>query len=216
MKPKQEMNMKRLVSYEIKKLKPLGFNPSRRIEDGRMLGLSASMKEIGQLLPILVSSSGTVIDGHRRLAVAKKLRWTHIDAVVVSGSNDHMLLYRSINSTSAKMNGNDALGIWLKEPLAVTQRQAKIISTIEGIIGRPMLEKLYSSGLSTRTYLIACQITRLCDCESPAQIRRVINWLITHSMTGRVMKAIEGGQDPMVIMQAVKKNKPVSLKLMAG
>lgn len=45
--------------------------------------LEVSMKRDGQKVPILVTSSGRILDGHRRVAVALKLGWTNIYAVMV-------------------------------------------------------------------------------------------------------------------------------------
>lgn len=50
--------------------------------DGPSLdGLVKSLREHGQFDPILVSTDDVIISGHRRFAAARRLGWTHINAV---------------------------------------------------------------------------------------------------------------------------------------
>lgn len=53
-----------------------------RSDLGDLEGLAASLRELGQLQPIVLSSDLQLIAGGRRLAAAKSLGWTEIDAKV--------------------------------------------------------------------------------------------------------------------------------------
>ena len=206
------MVTKKLVEFDVAKLVGLSFNPPRRTKDERMTPLMKSLKEIGIIQPITITADGTILDGHRRATAAKKLKWKTISAIVIAGVEANKV-YRDVNSTSAKMNGNDNLGIYLRDKSALTPNIVKQIGNIESVIGLQSLRELYAKGLSIRVYRIAKKITELCDCETPTQIKKVMKWLVDHGMIGRVMKAIEGGQNPDVILKAVKRNKPIEMKL---
>jgi hypothetical protein len=58
---------------------------------GDIDGLVASMRELGQLQPIVLTSDMRLIAGERRLTAAKKLGWSEIEAFVAVGINDAAL-----------------------------------------------------------------------------------------------------------------------------
>jgi ParB family chromosome partitioning protein len=55
-----------------------------RSDLGDLEGLAASLREIGQLQPIVISSDFQLIAGGRRLAAAKSLGWTEIEAKIAT------------------------------------------------------------------------------------------------------------------------------------
>jgi Domain of unknown function (DUF4326)/ParB/Sulfiredoxin domain len=55
-----------------------------RSDLGDLESLAASLRELGQLQPIVVSATYRLIAGGRRLAAAKSLGWTEIDAKIAS------------------------------------------------------------------------------------------------------------------------------------
>lgn len=66
---------------EVKTL--IAQNIRTTMDDAAKSRLEASMNKDGQKFPILITKSGKILDGHRRVAIAMKLGWTHIDATVV-------------------------------------------------------------------------------------------------------------------------------------
>lgn len=62
---------------------------------GDLDSLADSMREIGQLQPIVVTSDLRLVAGGRRLAAAQSLNWDRIDARTVDGLNDAALLLRA-------------------------------------------------------------------------------------------------------------------------
>lgn len=75
--------MKVLVS----KIKIDEKNRLRATGQGDVVDLALSMKEIGQIQPVVINEYYKLIAGERRLQAAKDLEWTHIDATQVKGLN---------------------------------------------------------------------------------------------------------------------------------
>lgn len=195
----------------LKSLKGAAYNPPKRVEEERTKALSASMEEIGLIYPIVVTDKNEIIDGHRRVAVAKRLGWKTIPAIVISGNRER--IYAVVNTTPAKMNGNDALGVWLRCQQAVTPRAQLVFQRIQEALGRPLMERMYSAGLSAATYRMAVHISRYCDADTPETAQRVVEWLMKFSLTFQARKAIEDGQSPRVLMKAIRAMKPIKMNL---
>jgi ParB-like chromosome segregation protein Spo0J len=66
-----------------------------RSDLGDLDSLAESMRDIGQLQPILVTPELRLIAGERRLAAARELGWTSIEAKVVDGLADAASLLRA-------------------------------------------------------------------------------------------------------------------------
>lgn len=205
------MQSKEQKDVRLKELKAANYNPPNRIEEERTKKLRASMEEIGLLYPILVTEKNEIIDGHRRVAVAKRLGWKTIAVIVATGDRDR--IYADVNSVPAKTNGNDALGVWLRRQQAVTPRAQLVFQRIQEALGRPLMERMYKAGLSAATYRMAIHIARYCDSDTPDTIRRVVEWLMKFSLTFQARKAIEEGQSPKVLMKAIRSMRPIKMAL---
>jgi ParB family transcriptional regulator, chromosome partitioning protein len=66
-----------------------------RVNLGDLDGLSASLRNIGQLQPIVITADLRLIAGGRRLAAAQSLGWTEIDAKIASNLIDASDLLRA-------------------------------------------------------------------------------------------------------------------------
>src|SRR4051812_3409607 len=74
----------------IKAIKVASWNPKDRISERRLTQLRVSIDDLGEMLyPVLLDAQKNLIDGHRRLAVAKAFEWTHIPAITVQGDHHH-------------------------------------------------------------------------------------------------------------------------------
>jgi ParB-like chromosome segregation protein Spo0J len=67
----------------------------RRVDYGDLAGLAASMRDIGQLQPIVVTPDLRLVAGGRRLAAARSLGWMEIEAKVANDLTDATLLLRA-------------------------------------------------------------------------------------------------------------------------
>lgn len=192
-------------------LKEAAYNPPNRTSAERTRELEDSMELVGMLHPITITPENTVIDGHRRLAVAKRLKWKEVECNVIHNAAEEV--YASVNTTPRRMSGNDALGVWLKEPRAVTYRADKAFSKMAEVIGRDMVKKIYAAKCSMRVYRTAVSIARYCDDSTDETIREVTAWLLDFAAIGHVMKALDAGVNPKKIMKAVRDKQPIKLRL---
>lgn len=75
----------------------IGKNWSRTDGMGDVSELAASLKEHGQITPILIDSEGQLIAGYRRLAAAKELGWDMIEATVREDNDPVINLIENMN-----------------------------------------------------------------------------------------------------------------------
>lgn len=207
------MYSKKVVRQIVKvgELKEAAYNPPNRTSADRTKELEDSMELVGMLHPITITPDKSVIDGHRRLAVAKRLKWKEVECNIIDNVPEEV--YASVNTTPRRMSGNDALGVWLKCPNAVTHRASKAFSKMTEVIGRVLVKKIYDSGCSMRVYKTALSIARYCDDSTDETIRAITTWLLDFATIGQVMKALEAGVDAKKLMKAVANKKPITLRL---
>jgi ParB family transcriptional regulator, chromosome partitioning protein len=66
-----------------------------RVDVGDLDSLADSLRELGQLQPILVTADLRLIAGARRLAAAQSLGWAEIEAKVTQGLTDAAAFLRA-------------------------------------------------------------------------------------------------------------------------
>ena len=194
---------------DINKLIEAAYNPPNRCSPDRTRALQDSMEVFGMLSPILATDDYHVIEGHRRLAVAKRLKWKEVECTILNEAPEG--IYASVNTTTRRMSGNDALGVWLKEPLAVTHTASKAFAKMTDEIGEKLAKQIYADGCSIRVYRTTVHIARYCD--QPDKVAEVTAWLLDFATIGHVMKALDAGVEAKKIMKAVVNKQPITLRL---
>jgi len=73
-----------------KRLAPSSIIVNKRVrrDMGDLTPLMESLKQYGQLNPIIVNSKNELIAGERRLAAAKRLGWPAIDTLVIERNSE--------------------------------------------------------------------------------------------------------------------------------
>lgn len=196
----------------IKSIKTAPYNPAGRTAERRVDDLVDSMSIDGLYYPILVTAKYVVIDGHRRLAAAKRLGWKTIGAVITD-LEPHGT-YASVNSTSRKMGGNEALSVWMQEPAAVTPLLATRFKGMVGVLGFNRVKKMCKEGYSNQLYHQAVHVAKYCDRgDDHALVSDVVDWMMEHRVTSAVRQAMAAGQPSSMILSAVRRNKPLVMRL---
>lgn len=72
--------------YPLKNLCPASYNP-RRIEEESIETLKESLRELGLVKPVIVTTEGTLVAGHQRTKGMSALGWTHCPAFVLPPIN---------------------------------------------------------------------------------------------------------------------------------
>jgi hypothetical protein len=194
--------------FRIADLKAAHYNPPSRTKDEAISGLVRSIGDIGLLYPILVTNDGTIIDGHRRVAAHKELSMETIPAII--GVGDPNKLYASVNVTSRKMGGNEALQVFLKEPEAITSLLRARFNKMIEVLGEPRVRKMARQGYSIRIYNRARQVAIYCD-QDEVMIPTIFDWLITTQTHTALSAALVNDVSPGTIMKAVRSNRKLKL-----
>jgi hypothetical protein len=200
-----------LRRVKVADLHPAPHNPANRIKPQKLKKLMDSMAKRGLVYPIIITSGNQVIEGHRRLRCAELLEWDEIEAFVTDEAAEQ--LYAEINSTSAKMSGNDLLGIFLAKKAAVDPKWRRKVNEAEAILGRERLKKLYEHALSLRVYEVAKRIAKYCNSEDLPTVCRIVDWMIEFPVVGQLYKALEAGADPKKVMRCIRDRTPLNLKI---
>lgn len=197
---------------KLSSIKNAEYNPVRRVTGQRMKSLIASMSKIGLLYPIIIDPTNTIIDGHRRVAAARELGWQTIAARVVD-REDRDQVYAEVNVTASRMTGNDALGVWLSCPAAVSDAQKRDFEAMEASLGRVLVKRIYNVGMSSRVWLTCRRIARHCERTNDTEfLKKAAVWLIDTAVVGQVMKSLEAGIHPSQLVKAINENKPLRQK----
>lgn len=196
-------------------LRDAPHNPPNRITPKNIRTLADSMELLGLLQPITIGLDRQIIEGHRRVASARQLGWTEIEANIVKEA-DANAIYGSLNTTARKLSGCDALYVWLETPQAVVPSVQKSFAEMTDLLGRPLVKRMCKAGFSRRVFLTARRIARYCESDDSETLQQVVEWLLTFPVAGQVMKAIEAGESPRTILNAVRSGKTIRLKLAVG
>lgn len=202
--------MKTQLSVPVKLLKHAPHNPPGRTQPEKVKDLALSMEAIGLIYPVAITKDNEIIDGHRRLEAAKSLGWKEVDCVIVEG--DSVSIYANINSVARKMGGNDLLGVYLKNPLAVAPRHRERIAEMEKCIGTDLVRRIFNHGSSVRMYKAARQVANYCECQTDDFVKAVVEWLLKFPVVSDVTKAMALSEPPKVIVKAIRSMKPIKFK----
>jgi hypothetical protein len=209
------MQVKRV---KLDSLKAASYNPeSRTLEGSRNLAaLKASIEKIGLVYPIAVDSDGNVIDGHRRLACAKMLGWEDIPVLIIGKGVTADEAYAEINACNQKMDGNQTLQVYLKNPNAVTVRSRRTMESYEQMAGRDLLVRAAKQGTSVRVFMIAKSICQYVSDENPAFYKKTVKWLMKHRNQVVVSHYIRLQLPAQTLHRAITANKEFAHSFAVG
>lgn len=195
----------------INKIKAAPWNPPNRLEERKLEKLAESISDIGLVYPVAIDENNQLVDGHRRLAVAKGMRWDAIPAIVITSEFAHS--YGSLNDSQQRMSGNDLIGIYLSNPDALIKKQKRKIERIEEVCGKPCLQLLLKCGLTAGTFDIAMRVVRYT--EAAVEPANALRWLIRHGLGGTMRHLLDAGIPKKTIVMAVQEDKPLKIKISA-
>lgn len=205
------MLIKTQKNISVSQLKPAPHNPEGRMQPKRLRTLERSLAKYGQLMPLLVSADNVIIEGHRRWAAAKRIGLETLLCIIVEGKAD--AIYATVNSTQQRITGNDALGIWLKNPDAVTPNMSTRLARMEDVLGRKLFTEMYRNNFAPNAFNLAVRIARLAMREDDGTIQAIVAWFMRYPMVNKVHQLLKEGESADTILRAVKSGKPIRLRL---
>lgn len=206
----------------VAQLVPGDHCPTRRQKRVSLHILREAM-ERGWCEPILIEEKGfRVLDGMRRVLVARQLGWPYIPAYRVAKDDEDAVYWRS-QDCRLDFNGADRLFVYLVQPAKLSTSARKKHEQMEREFGEDFLKFLRKRDKGISVCMIAKQIAKSFDnvpeaTKSPTHrdSLRKIGWWIAD---------VEGLQSASWVLRheyveelrvAVVKNKPVSLPASDG
>ena len=157
------------------------WNPESRVEatDRDFQKLVASIRIHGQLMPVLITLYGLVIDGNRRVAACQLLG---IDVeYVVRANRDAYAIYKEVNDVRKNIEGKQLVEIFTKDPRALTQRQHVKISQLVRFYGDAAeILQFTRRGGSLECIRRAASLCKKMNCLNHEAVRTISEWAIKH------------------------------------
>lgn len=201
-----------LVKKQISEIKLAEFNPDSRTAAKSIKPLVKSIEKYGLIYPIAIYPDGSLFDGHRRLAACKQLGWETIPVIIVRTDARRDELYQTVNTNTRRMNGNEQLYVWLRNPNAVSEQTARICQQCQEAVGRDVMVKMARSGCSFTMFRWAKEIQNYVGNSRPSFIKKTMLWLLKHRNTKVVHSLISLKQPAEVILRAINEDKPIAPK----
>ena len=202
--------------------KSAGFNELRRqVEKDGKIYQSIMVREIVETDDAGKESKKLVlIDGHRRLTVAKVLGHKRIPAKVFTCTDEEAdYIYGSLNATARKHTGGEKLAVWAVAPGAVTSRFAAKMAKLAEQVDAALLHRLAAKGMSDRAVSIAKRVAKHCEvADQEGILNTILTWLIDlpSGGMGTIEKAVKAQVSKESILTAMQENRGLELRMVAG
>lgn len=190
-------------------IKPAKYNPKGRAEHVNQL--TKSIKEFGIIMPLIIDGDKNLIDGHRRLASAKKLKLEKVPVIQMDSKLSKDKAYEIINTTSKKISNHDLIFIHINGG-SIPRRALIQIQQLEEIVGADGLKKLGERGATYTVLKYALSVRKYCGEKSDLFLKKTVFWLVYHKMIYAVRRAMEGNVKKDTIHRAISSNRPLKIK----
>jgi len=195
-----------METIKVSEIKPAKYNPKLRTE--KLGGLVKSIKDYGIIMPLLIDGDGNLIDGHRRLESAKKLKIEKVPVIRIDSKIPKDQAFEIVNTVSKKISSGDMIYIFVNGGHVGTRALNQINQLIE-IIGDDGLKKLAHLNASYHVLDYALRVRKYCHEKTEAFLKRTIFWLATNKMGFTVRRAMEANVKREVIIRAIANNRPL-------
>ena len=174
------------------------YEPAQRIAPNMANNkLKESIAKIGLQYPPLVTrkSEGgyTIVDGHRRIAAMKELKFISIPVIVTERTSADEL-FAAVSGTVKQLNASEWLEVYLKGGILPGGATKTNIRRLDEVMGRPWLADLHKAGLRPSIWSLAGRAVKYIDlADTLDNKRRILNWILKHRITQHVNAWLTGG-----------------------
>jgi len=194
-------------NIDVGKIKIAPYNPDRRVAN-RLAGLIESAKKFGILEPLLLTQELDLVDGHRRLKVAKILKLKKVPCIVTNGTTAILrdTLYLEVNQHKWKISGADQVEIY-KKGGKIEGRVLRPLLELIGLAGNEIIDillkyhqnpsNIYKTYMKLKSYLGKTKI----------KDKKIIHWICHTWSSYAVRRSLEARVKPIIIINAIIKNK---------
>jgi hypothetical protein len=185
------------------------WNPPIRAD--RIRNLVDSIRENGQLVPILVTADLRVSDGHRRIAALREIGIPFAAALIIDGSQKES--YAIVNSTQRPLGAREAMQAYvLGGPKAGSEATQRQMDRLEAAMGKPGMGRAAQKGFGPGVDRIVRWVITACgqDPENIGHYRLALNYILDHPGSANYLRAVQDGHihpKPIAIWRAIKTNQ---------
>lgn len=188
------------------KIKPAKYNPKARTE--KLNGLIKSIKEHGIIIPLIIDSENNLVDGHRRLESAKKLKLETVPTIQIKKDIPKDLAYEIVNTNAKRLATGDYIYIHLNGG-TIPRKILTQIDMLSEIVGEEGLNRLAKVSASYRIADYANRVVKYCHNKQENFLKRTIFWLAENRMSFSVRRAMENRVKHDIIEKAIAANRPL-------
>ena len=194
---------------DLAEIKAAGFNPPDRVDRQNLRALRDAILQAGEIInPVILSRDLQIIDGHRRVAVARDLAWTAVPALVVEyGLQEGWAI---LNGSTRPITPGD----WLSaaahgmDTRYMPKKHADKIEKLRSLVDNDGLLMLAERKKSTWLLTQVISISRAVGDESSEYMADVVRWIAKHNMQFAVRLALKAG-DVEGIAYAIANDVPM-------
>ena len=185
----------KVVYVDVNEIVPSDFNPDSRVNVKALESLEEEIRKAGRILvPLALTRDGKLADGHRRLAVAKRLDMRTVPCIYYN-IDDPKKLWASLNTGTKAVDSKTWVEAYSKgldlEYFPPRQKSQMIglrrVLTVEEFT--MFVAKRRSPGLLTSAYSIAYK----CGDVSDVFVREIILWVMEYEQMHLLKHAISDG-----------------------
>ena len=204
----------KLVNLKVDEIKPSPFNPPVRTDHTNLKykALRRSVRRVGILVPLSVTNDYTLIDGNRRLEIAKELNMKEVPTIV-NGSESMARFdeyFVEANENTMPMTSAQELYRYMKGA-RISRSTKRAIEHLKEIGGITLLKDILKTGKSPVTFHIAVNQYKnyAKDHNNPSELQQVMYWMLKVGSPYKLKSAI-GNYIPLsVLLEAVTKRIPL-------
>lgn len=197
----------RIVMVGVTEIIAAPFNPPNRTEKDALKILEQSIRDLGMIVvPLIISRDMRLIDGHRRLACAKKLGMVEVPCIITSlGLQEG---WTRINTSSMPISGKQfvyasAAGL---DDAYLPKSQRRKIQRLRQLAGEHY-DELADQGISTNVLDTVNRVARHTGDKSDVWLSAILLWVVRHKLQYVIRKAIDGGITPEAMRNAIKEDR---------
>ncbi|MBC8308236.1 MAG: ParB N-terminal domain-containing protein [Pelagibacterales bacterium] len=181
-------------TIKIDKIRESKFNPSVRVDRKsiKYKQLRKNIKDNGLIVPLILSNSGVIIDGHRRYNCLLDLNVTDIPVIIHTKVTDktYDMFFVAANENSMSITAAQEVERYLSGA-KISKRIFGIIKELEDIAGRPFIKRINADKKSPTTYWIAInQFKRYTKKTNRLWARKVVYWMLNVGSAYQLKAAI--------------------------
>jgi hypothetical protein len=186
-----------VVYVNVNDIMPSEFNPDSRVNVKALEALEEEVKKAGRILvPLALTSSGRLADGHRRLAVAIRLGMTEVPCIYYE-TGDAKKLWASLNTGTKAVSSRtwvEAFGKGLDIKYFPPRQRAQMIG-LQHILKPDEFAEFVSKKRSPGLLQSAYNIAHKCNDTSDSFVREIILWTMQYEQMNLLNHAIRDGMD---------------------